>query len=114
MYATSCQEAVAFVAASLLIDDDQDENLADRDSLSSSVVVVHTSTAWAHLVESGEPSVFIPLFDDADVTGAILRGHSVVIPLGASDDRSRARIDLPLLGRGRRGRWFTVPCQKSA
>lgn len=98
VYAASREEALAFVGSALLLDDAPADYIASS-SRSASAVVVHTREAWRRLVESRRPAVYIPLFDDPDLNAAVRHGHSVVVALGASDDRSRARVDLPAIGR---------------
>src|SRR5207245_2719618 len=62
-------------------------------------VFVHARQAWDRLAMSRLRAVLIPLFDDADVAAAIRNGHRVVVPMGPSDDRTRARIDVPPIDR---------------
>lgn len=98
VYASSREEATAFSAAALLTSDQEDGYFADVDPLSTAVFV-HARQAWERLAMSRLRSVLIPLFDDADVAAAIRNGHRMVVPMGPSDDRSRARIDVPLIDR---------------
>ena len=96
--ADSRQEAMAFTAAALLIDDLEDAFSAVIDPVSNAVVV-DSDRAWIQLAGTGRRAVLIPRFDEPDVASAIRNGHRVIVPMGASDDRSRARIQLSPIGR---------------
>jgi hypothetical protein len=94
----SREEALAFTAAALLVDDSGDKFSAASDSVSNAVVV-DSDRGWSRLAATGRRAVLIPRFDRPDVAGAIRNGHRVIVPMGASDDRSRAQIQLPPIGR---------------
>lgn len=98
VYAGSREEATAFTAGALLIDDPEDNYIAGDDPLSMALVV-STSRQWARLCTSGPGTVLIPDFEDADIASALRAGHPVVVPMGPSDDRARARIELPPIDR---------------
>jgi hypothetical protein len=98
VYAASRDEATAFTAAALLLDD-SDDNYRSEDESVSVALVVSTPREWARLANVTAPIVLIPEFEGADVATALRNRHPVVVPMGPSDDRSRAAIDLPPLGR---------------
>jgi hypothetical protein len=96
--ADSRQEALAFLAAALLIDDPDDGFSAAIDPMSNAVVV-DSDRAWSRLAGTGRRAVLIPRFDDPDIAIAIRNGHRVIVLMGASDDRSRAHVQLAPIGR---------------
>jgi hypothetical protein len=89
----SREEALAIVCASLLADGDEVDELRAR------AVIVSASGAWDRLVDSDNPLVLIPNFDDADITSALRKRHHVVIPLGRDARRDEGYIVVPLLDR---------------
>lgn len=98
VYATSREEAMAFMAAALLVTD-PDEGYVAEANPAASAVVVHDRRAWERLIASNKPLVLVPLFDGPNVGMALRGGHQVLMPMGAGDDRSSARIDLPPIDR---------------
>jgi hypothetical protein len=98
VYASSREEAIAFTAAALLKDDEADGYVVEGAPLSSGVVV-YTVQTWNRLLESRNPALYVPLFEGADVASALQRGHTVVVPMGPSDDRSRAGVEVPRIDR---------------
>lgn len=98
VYANSREEATAFTASALLTDDPDANYIAEDDPLSLALVV-STSRQWGRLCTSGPRAVLVPDFENADIAGALRTGHPVVVPMGPSDDRTRARIELPLIDR---------------
>lgn len=96
--ADSREEALAFTAGALLVDDPDGEFSAAVDPLSNAVVV-DSDRGWNRLAGTGRRAVLIPRFDRPDVAGAIRNGHRVIVPMGASEDRSRAQIQLSPIGR---------------
>jgi hypothetical protein len=91
----SREEALAIVCASLLGDGDGDE----VDELRARAVIVSAPGAWDRLVDSDNPLVLIPNFEDADIMAALSRGHHVVIPLGRDARHDEGHILIPLLDR---------------
>jgi len=89
----SREEALAIVCASLLGDG------AEVDELRARAIIVSGSGAWDRLVDSDNPLVLIPNFDDADIASALRKGHHVVIPLGRDARHDDSRIVVPLLDR---------------
>ena len=57
--------------------------------------------AWDRLVDSDNPLVLIPNFDDADIASALSKGHHVVIPLGRDARHDEGHIVVPLLDRAK-------------
>ncbi len=92
--ADSREEALAFAASTLLLDDPDDGFSAATDPLSNAVVV-DSDRAWRRQAGTGRRAVLVPRFDEPDIASAIRNGHRVIVPMGASDDRSRADIQLP-------------------
>jgi hypothetical protein len=90
--APSGEEALAIVCASLLGDD-------EVDALHARAVIVSAPGAWERLVDSDNPLVLIPNFDDADIVSARNKGHHVVIPLGRDARHAQGHIVVPLLDR---------------
>jgi hypothetical protein len=91
--APSREEALAIVCASLLGDGDEVDELRAR------AVIVSAPGAWDRLVDSDNALVLIPNFDDADIAGALRKGHHVVIPLGRDARHAEGHIVVPLLDR---------------
>lgn len=76
----SREEVVAFFAAAVAkLPED------DHGALKSRSVIVREDRAWQQLLDSQSPLLLVPLFDTPDVAGALRRGHSVLVPLGAGD-----------------------------
>ncbi len=87
----SRDEAIAFVAASLMVDEAADDPLA-------TVLIVSGRQAWTRLTSSSSPAIFIPDFEGADVVAAKAGGHHVLVPMGRGD-AGPDRVLLPRLAR---------------
>jgi hypothetical protein len=92
--ASSREEALAIVSASLLVGDGD-----DVDALRARAVIVSAQGAWDRLVDSAHGLVLIPDFDDADIASALSKGHHVVIPVGRDARHAEGHIVVPLLDR---------------
>jgi hypothetical protein len=88
----SREEALAIVCANLIGDDDE---------LRARAVVVSSPVAWDRLIDSGHPLVLIANFDNADLAGALRKGHHVVIPLGRDARHAEGHVVVPLLDRAK-------------
>lgn len=98
LYGSSQDEAIAFLAASLLISDEQEAYASGDDPLAS-ILVVSSSQAWDRLAMSSSRALLVPNFEDANLTAAISGGYHVIVPMGSGDDERRADIVLPRLAR---------------
>jgi hypothetical protein len=98
VYARSREEALAFTAAALMVEDKDDDYVPAASPLARALVVA-TPHAWGRLTQSTERTVLIAAFDGPDLAAAVEREHPVAIPMGPSDDRYRATIQVPLLSR---------------
>jgi len=96
--AGSREEALAFAAAALLLNDAEGAYVRE-DSLLSTALIVESSREWSRIVALPGRVVLIPHFEDADVAGALTGGHSVLVPMGPGQVRSRAQIALPAIAR---------------
>ena len=94
--ASSRDEALAIVCASLIGDSD---DLDDLDDLRARALVVSAAGAWDRLVDSGHGLVLVPSFDDADLGAALRNGHHVVVPVGREARRGAGDIEVPSLDR---------------
>lgn len=88
--ADSQNEALAFIAASILTQDEP--------SLMERALVVRFPRAWRRLSVSPSPLVLIPTFERPAVAIALQSGHHVVLPLGPEVTSARG-IELPRLRR---------------
>lgn len=89
----SREEALAFFAAAL-------ERLpaAEREAYLTRCIVVEDLSSWRHLAGSAQPLILIPLFDEREVvTGAVKRGHHVLIPGGRDEPSSSDTVSVPRL-----------------
>ena len=91
-------EAIAFLAASLIVPDEPEAYLPGDDPLSA-VLVISTPQTWARLARSRSHNILVPTFDAADAAAAVDGGHSVIVPMGSSDRQNRASLELPPLAR---------------
>jgi hypothetical protein len=80
-------DALAFVAASVAESRSAEERLRP--------LVIRSRDVWDRVIASPSRMVLIPLFDGADVGGALARGHHVVLPAGASEHVLGAKLMLP-------------------
>jgi hypothetical protein len=94
LQASSRDEAVAFLAASL-------QNESDKPATGRTAIVVSSSDVWYRLANAPAPSILVPMFDGADLAAAKAAGHHVVVPFGAQDlsAGTATTITLPRPGR---------------
>ena len=88
--ADSQNEALAFVAGSLLVE--------DRSPLLERALIVRSLRAWRRLSVSQSPLLLLPAFEHFPVAPAVASGHHVVLPL-SREVAGTHRIDLPRLRR---------------
>ncbi len=98
LYGSSRDEAIAFLAASLVVPDER-ESYTPADDPLAAALVVSSPQAWARLAESPSHTILVPELDEADVASAVRGGHHVLVPMGSGDDEHRARFVLPRLAR---------------
>jgi hypothetical protein len=98
VYARSRDEALAFAAAALTVEDIDDDYFPAASPLARALVV-STPGAWGRITQSTERTVLIAVFEGPDLAAAVEHQHPVVIPMGPNDDRSRATIHVPPLSR---------------
>jgi len=94
-FAGSREEARAFSVASMLFKDE----VSSADATSPTAFVVSTAREWVRLAGTVSGSILIPDFDDPDVSAAIRNGNSAIVPMGPGDDRRRADVQIPRIGR---------------
>ena len=87
----SRQESLAFVAATLVEEDESDATTARL----ASALLVRTPQEWVRLVDSMPGGILVPDFPEADLTAATGHGLTVVVPLGPGSDSRRATVELP-------------------
>jgi hypothetical protein len=90
----SREEVVAFFAAAVAKLPEEDQG-----PVMSRSVIVREDRAWQQLLDSPSPLLLVPLFDTPNVAGAVRRGHSVLVPLGAGDPEGTGEILVPRLPR---------------
>jgi Helix-turn-helix domain len=89
--ATSAEEALSFVAGSLL---------ESRDEVGRQVVMVQTPEAWERLSLSDSPMILVAGTDaDVDVPAAVARGHHAILTVRPGDQAALEIIELPRLDR---------------
>lgn len=94
LLADSPDEAVAFVAATLLeLRDTEGEQLL------TPCLVVEEEAAWRHAVASDVPLILIPTFSGAAITSEASLRHHVIIPLARGMASGSAALVLPRLNR---------------
>jgi len=99
LHGGSRDEAIAFLAASLVVPD-EGEAYAPEDDPLARVLVVSGAQVWARLAASPSHVILVPdELDGADVAVAVRGGHHVLVPMGSGDDEGRARFVLPRLAR---------------
>jgi transcriptional regulator with XRE-family HTH domain len=94
LLADSPDEAVAFVAATLLELRD-----AEGEQLLTPCLVVEEEAAWRHAVASDVPLILIPTFSGAAITSEASLRHHVIIPLARGMATGAASLVLPRLNR---------------
>jgi hypothetical protein len=95
VFAGSREEARAFSVASMLFND----KVSPPAALITPGFVVSTAREWVRLSGTVSGSILIPDFDDPDVSAAIRNGNSAIVPMGPGDDRRRADVQIPRIGR---------------
>jgi len=96
VYASSTEEATAFVVAALL--ESSGASLHDEPVMPTGLVI-STPHSWGRLAAGASGLVLVPEFSAADVEAAVGAGNAVVVPMGPGSDRRRADLDLPRIGR---------------
>src|SRR5260370_4957790 len=95
---SSRDEAIAFLAASLVVPSEPEGYAPSEDPLAAALVV-SSPQLWARLAASRSHAILVPNFDGADVTIAVSGGHHVIVPMGSGDSQNRQPIVLPRLAR---------------
>lgn len=89
--ADSREEALAFFAAAL-----HRVSAEERAPYLSRAVVVEEAGAWRQFATAENALLLVPMFEARDnVSGAVGDGHHVFVPLGRSEGRSSATVELP-------------------
>ena len=87
----SRQESIAMLFASL-----HELPREEAEAVLARAVVVESADALRHLTASSSPLLLIPNFDAEALASAAARaGHTVVVPLGASDPESESAVEVP-------------------
>ena len=96
VYANSRQEALAFTAEAILVREATFEgDEGEAGGWLASALVVRAASEWSRLIHSLRDGVLIPDFSQPDVSAAISRGLTVIVPMGLGSDHRRADIRLP-------------------
>lgn len=91
--ADSAEEALAFIAASLLQLPD-----GERHTIEARTLVVHAEGAWNELLaRAADPLVLIPMFGEPSTVDANDAGHHVAIPVGKDAVVAGHTVALPRL-----------------
>jgi len=85
----SIDEGLAFIAASLGRD-----ATPDGEQQFVRTLVVHNPLGWRRAVASSRPRVLIPLFESADVAGALGAGHNVIVVPGRARGAGEDVLDI--------------------
>lgn len=89
----SDQDAMMFIAASLLLDAGRHADVLAR------AVVVRSRDSWRLMSSSRTPALLLPMFEDPDVAEAVRNGHRVLTPAGNNQVAAGEVILLPRLRR---------------
>ena len=87
-------EALIFPIAILEHIDNQEKN-----HLSSKTLVIDNRDSFNKIIQSSYPLIIVVKFqaDCTDISGAIHKGHKLIIPLSPSDEINSDKIDLPIV-----------------
>lgn len=87
-------EALVFPLA-ILEQTDADE----KNNLSSKTLIIDNKDSFNRIIQSSYPLIIIVKFqaDSTDISGAIHKGHKLIVPLSSSDEINSDKIDLPIV-----------------
>lgn len=74
-------------------------DLDEKNDLSSKTLIVDNKDSFSRTIQSSCPLIIIVKFqvDSTDISGAIHKGHKLIVPLSSSDEINADKIDLPIV-----------------
>lgn len=87
-------EALVFPLA-ILKQTDADE----KNDLSSKTLIIDNKDSFSRIIQCSYPLIIIVKFqaESTDISGAIHKGHKLIVPLSPSDEINSDKIDLPIV-----------------
>jgi hypothetical protein len=87
-------EALVFPLAIL-----EQTDVDEKNNLSSKTLIIDNKDSFSRITQSSYPLIIIVKFqaDSTDISGAIHKGHKLIIPLSSSDEINADKIDLPIV-----------------
>lgn len=72
-----------------------------KDVVETNIVVIDDRNAFNHFTQTNEPLTIVVKFkaENTDLTGAIHRGHKLIIPISLSEEINANKIQLPIIAR---------------
>lgn len=70
-----------------------------KNDLSSKTLIIDNVDSFNRIIQSSYPLIIIVKFqaDSTDISGAIHKGHKLIVPLSSSDEINADKIDLPIV-----------------
>ncbi|WPR73077.1 hypothetical protein SLW70_08150 [Flavobacterium sp. NG2] len=74
-------------------------DVSEKNDLSSRTLIIDNKESFNRIIQTSSPLIIITKFqaDSTDISGAIHKGHKIIVPLSPSDEINADKIDLSII-----------------